>query len=131
MSKRWLMPITTRRTPDKDLTIFECDGDLSFVEIVQVMKRFIRGSIAPPTNKILCDIRKGSIAALTMDQVNHIMGLLNDYLLEAKGAKIAMVISQGISFDIVRSLESEEREPKEALNVFHKIDKATDWLESE
>lgn len=128
MLKRWLMPITTRRNPDRDLTIFECNGDLSFVEIVEVMKRFVQGTIAPPTSKILCDIRKGSIAALTIDQINNITGILNDYMEETKATKIAIVISHGISFDIMRSLEPKEREPLDALTIFRHIDKAEEWL---
>ena len=129
MPERQLMPITTRRNPDRDLTIFDCEGDLSFVEIAEVMKRFVRGTIALPTKNILCDLRYGSIASLTIDQINHIVGLLDDYMGEAKGTKIALVVSQGINFDIVRSLEPKEREPLEALTIFRKIDEATDWFE--
>ncbi len=125
------MPITTHRNPARNLTTFECDGNLSFIEIVAVINRFFQGTITPPTKKIQWDMRNASIASLTVDHVYHIANLMNDYQAEAKGTKTAIVVSEDISFDIAINLETETKEALKNLIVFRKIAEATEWLEIE
>lgn len=122
------MPITTHRNPARDLTTFKCNGDLSFSEIVAVIERFFQGAIAPPTNKILWDMRTASIDTLTKDHVYRIANLVNGYKAEAKGTKIAVVISKDISFDIVKKFKAESQETLTEIIVFRKIGEATEWL---
>ncbi len=125
------MPITTHRNPARDLTTFKCNGDLSFSEIVAVIERFFQGTVAPPTNKILWDMRTASIDTLTKDHVYRIANLVNGYKAEAKGTKIAVVISKDINFDIVKKFKAESKETLKDIIVFRKIDEATGWLEKE
>jgi len=122
------MPITALRNTARDLTTFECDGDLSFIEIVAVIKRFYRGTIAPRTKKIIWDMRNASIASLTVDHVYHIASLFNEYETEVEATKNAVVVSQGASFDIAKSMEAETKEVSRNLMVFREINKAIEWL---
>lgn len=125
------MPINTRRNPARDLTTFECDGDLSFVEIVAVIERFIQGTVAPPTNNILWDIRTASIDNLSADHVSHIANLANSYKAEAKETKIAIVISDKFNSDIAKNFKAKAKDALENLIVFRKMGEATEWLEKE
>lgn len=125
------MPINTRRNPARDLTTFECDGDLSFVEIVAVIERFIQGTVAPPTNKILWDIRTASIDNLTVDHVSHIANLVNSYKAEAKETKIAIVISDKFNSNIAKNFKAKAKHALKNIFVFRKMDAATDWLKKE
>ena len=125
------MPITTYRNPNRDVTTFKCNGDLSFTEIVAVIERYFQGAIAPPTNNILWDMRTASIDTLTKDHIYRIANLVNRYKAEAKGTKIAVVVSKDISFDIVKKFKAESKETLKDTIVFRKIDKATEWLEKE
>lgn len=125
------MPITALRNTAKDLTTFECDGDLSFTEIVAVIKRFYRGTIAPRTKKTLWDMRNASIASLTVDHVYHIASLFNEYETDVKATKNAVVVSQGDSFDIVKNMEAETKDAPSVFMVFRKMDEATEWLKKE
>lgn len=123
------MPITTRRNPDRDLTTFKCDGELSFVEIVAVIERFFQGTIAPPTNKILWDIRTASIDNLTANNVVHIADLVNGFRAEAEDTKIAVVISNTFSPDVANKYKARSKEDIEYFIVFRKIDEAIKWLD--
>ena len=123
------MPITTRRNPDRDLTTFKCDGELSFVEIVAVIERFFQGTIAPPTNKILWDIRTASIDNLTADNVAHIADLVSSFRTEAEDTKIAVVISNTFSSDIAKKYKARSNDGIENLIVFRKIFEAIEWLD--
>ena len=125
------MPINTRRNPARDLTTFECDGDLSFVEIVAVIERFIQGTVAPPTNKILWDIRTASIDNLTVDHVSHIANLVNSYKAEAKETKIAIVISDKFNSNIAKNFKAKAKHALKNIIVFRKMDEATEWLKKE
>jgi len=125
------MPINTRRNPTRDLTTFECDGDLSFVEIVAVIERFIQGTVAPPTNKILWDIRTASIDNLTVDHVSHIANLVNSYKAEAKETKIAIVISDKFNSNIAKNFKAKAKHALKNITIFRKMDEATDWLKKE
>jgi len=125
------MPITTHRNPTKDLTTFNCNGDLSFTEIVAVIERYIQAAIAPPTNKILWDIRTASIDTLTKDHVFHIANLVNDYIAKAKTTKIAVVVSIDINFDMMKKIQTESKETLKNIFVFRKIDEATEWFDKE
>ena len=125
------MPITTHRNPTKDLTTFNCNGDLSFTEIVAVIERYIQAAIAPPTNKILWDIRTASIDTLTKDHVCHIANLVNDYIAKAKTTKIAVVVSIDINFDMMKKIQTESKETLKNIFVFRKIDEATEWFDKE
>ena len=125
------MPINTRRNPARDLTSFECDGDLSFVEIVAVIERFIQGTVAPPTNKILWDIRTASIDNLTEDHVSHIANLVNSYKAEAKETKIAIVISDKFISNIAKNFKAKAKHAMKNIIVFRKMDEATEWLKKE
>lgn len=123
------MFITTHRNPVRDLTTFECDGDLSFVEIVAVIERFIQGTVAPPTNNILWDMRAASADTLTANHAYHIANLVNGYVAEAKGTKIAVVVSKNIGFDIAKKFKEKAKDALKTLKVFRKIDEALKWLE--
>lgn len=125
------MPINTRRNQAIDLTTFECDGNLSFVEIVAVIERFIIGTVAPPTNRILWDIRTASIDNLTVDHVSHIANLVNSYKSEAKETKIAIVISDKFNSDIAKNFKAKAKHALKNIVVFRKMDAATDWLKKE
>jgi len=125
------MPITTHRNQVKDLTTFKCNGDLSFVEIVAVIERFFQGTVAPPTNNILWDIRTASIDNLTVDHVSHIANLVNGYRAETKDTKIAVVISNNFNSDIAKKYKAKSKDALNYLIVFRKIDAATKWLEKE
>ncbi|MBW2610872.1 MAG: hypothetical protein JRE12_00715 [Deltaproteobacteria bacterium] len=125
------MPITTRRNPARDITTFECDGDLSFVEIVAVIERFIQGTVAPPTTKLLWDIRTASIDNLSEDHVSHIANLVINYRAGAKDTKIAILISEKFNSDIAKKFKAKAKDVLENLIVFRKIDEATKWLKKD
>lgn len=125
------MPITTHRNPNKDVTTFKCNGDLSFTEIVAVIERYFQATIAPPTNKILWDMRTSSIDTLTKDHIYHIANHVNDYRAEAKGTRVAVVISKEINFDIMKKFKAESKEALKDIIVFRKFDEATEWLDKE
>lgn len=125
------MPITAHRKPDRDLSIFECDGSLSFNEIVAVIERFFQGTVAPPTNKILWDIRSASIDMLTADHVSRLANLVNGYRTQTKNTKIAVVISGNIRFDIVKKFREKTKDALVSLRVFRKNEEAAEWLEKD
>ena len=125
------MPITTHRNPTKDLTTFKCNGDLSFTEIVAVIERYFQAAIAPPTSKILWDLRTASIDTLTKDHVYRIANLVNDYKAKAKGTKISVVVSKEINFEMVKRFKTESKKTLKNIIVFRKIDEATEWIEKE
>jgi len=125
------MPITTQRKIAIDLTTFECDGNLSLNEIVAVIERYFQEAVAPRTNKIIWDMRTASIDLLTVDHVNRIANLVNIYRAEAKGTKIAVVVSKNINFDYAKKFRAKAQESLINLILFRKIDEATEWLEKE
>lgn len=122
------MPITTHRNTARDLTTFECIGSLSFNEIVAVIERFFQGTIAPTTNKIIWDMRTASIDSLTVEHVKRISNLVNGYITNTQSTKIAVVISENISFDIVKKFRAESKDVLNNLVVFRKIGEATKWF---
>jgi len=122
------MPITTHRNPSRNLTTFKCDGRLSFNEIVAVTERFFQGSVAPPTKKILWDMRTASVATLTVDHANRIAALVNGYEAKDKGINIAVVISKDIDFDIAKNFREKATDALKIIKVFRKIEEAIEWL---
>ena len=125
------MPITTHRKPDRDLSIFVCEGSLSLNEIIAVIERFFQGTVAPPTNKILWDIRIASIDNLTADHVSQIADLVGGYRSEVKDTKIAVVVSEKLNTDIAKNFKAKSKDALKHLMVFRKIDEATKWLEKD
>lgn len=123
------MPITTHRNASRDLTIFTCKGDLSFVEIVEVIKRFYEGTIAPPTKNVLWDARDARVASLTPIQVTRISELSVEYSKLREGGKTALVAPQDVVFDTARIFEAETMDAKWDVTVFRNINEAMVWIE--
>jgi len=123
------MPITTHREASRDLTIFTCKGDLSFVEIVEVIKRFYEGIIAPLTKNVLCDARDASVASLTTYQLTIVSEMSVKYSKLREGGKTALVAPQDIIFDTAKIFEAETMDAKWDIAVFRDIDEAMSWLE--
>jgi hypothetical protein len=124
------MPITTHRNPSRNLTTFKCDGGLSFNEIVAVIERFFRGSVAPPTNKIIWDMQNVSVATLTADHIYHIANLVSGYTAKDKNTNIAVVISKDIDFEIAKKFREKATDALKIIKVFRKIEEAIEWLEN-
>jgi len=76
-------------------------------------------------------MRTSSIDTLTKDHVYRIANLVNGYKAEAKGTKIAVVVSKEINFDIMKKFKAESKEALKDIIVFRKVDEATEWLEKE
>jgi len=111
------------------MTVFTCRGDLSLSEIEVVMKRFYEGIVAPPTKKVLCDLRKASIGSLSSDQLNHIVNLSLENEGVMKGGKTAVVAPDDIDFGLARSFEMQAAGEQRDLMVFRTYEEAMDWIE--
>jgi hypothetical protein len=123
------MPITTHREPSRDLTVFTCEGDLSYIEIVEVIKRFYEGTIAPRTKNVLWDARTANVASLTKYQLTLLSDMAVKYSILREGGKTVLVAAIDIIFDTARTFEAETMDAKWDITVFRDIDKAMKWLE--
>jgi hypothetical protein len=123
------MPITTHRKPSRDLTAFTCKGDLSFYEIQAVMERFYKGTIAPPTKKVLWDMRNASAASLTAEQISHLanFSLENEDVRES--GKTAVLVPKDIDFGLARTFQAQTISDQRELMIFREKDEAMEWLE--
>ena len=123
------MPITTHRELSRDLTVFTCEGDLSYIEIVEVIKRFYEGTIAPRTKNVLWDARTANVASLTKYQLTLVSDMAVKYSILREGGKTALVAAIDIVFDTARTFEAETMDAKWDITVFRDIDEAMEWLE--
>jgi hypothetical protein len=123
------MPITTHRESSRDLTVFTCEGDLSYIEIVEVIKRFYEGTIAPRTKNVLWDARTANVASLTKYQLTLVSDMAVKYSILREGGKTAIVAAIDIVFDTARTFEAETMDAKWEITVFRDIDEAMEWLE--
>ena len=64
------MPITRDFDPSKKVTIFKCEGDLTFAEIAGSIKGFYGEIDHPITKKLVWDLGNASIWSLTKEWMN-------------------------------------------------------------
>lgn len=76
-------------------------------------------------------MRTASIDTLTVDHAYRIAKLINGYKTEAEGTKTVVVVSDKISFDIVKKFRAESKETLKDIIVLRKIDEAMEWLEKD
>ena len=123
------MTITTHRETSRHLTIFTCKGNLSYTEIIEAMKRFYKGIVAPPTKKVLWDISSASVSSITAAQVTKIADLSIENEDVMTGGKTAVVAPEDVDFGLARSFAAQTIGERRDFMVFRTNDEAAEWLE--
>lgn len=123
------MPITKNFDPSKNLTIFKCEGDLTFAEIAGSIKGFYGEIDHPITKKLVWDLRNASIWSLSMEELKSIaeLSVQNERLM--KGGKTAVIAPKDIDFGLARVYQAHTVGTARELMVFRTLEVAEEWLE--
>lgn len=122
------MPVH-RKKVNESLTIFSGEGEVSFAEVMAALESFYS---AEPTLNIIWDLRQGTAAKMSYDELMEIVGYLAKISGARRGGKSALVSPLDVDYGIFRMLDTlaEVEEFQFFIQVFRDYDEAIKWLES-
>ena len=121
------MPITTTIDPEKQLAIHRVEGNATFDEAMEAIKKYYSGKTTP---NLLWDFSAGSLVKLSPDQIT----LLAEYIQRVSGGRItgktAGLVSHDVDFGLARVFETlfESSSYKPLIRIFRNSDDAMRWL---
>ena len=126
------MPIISKASRSKQLSILTATGEIFSNEIVEAVKSFY---IKQPSNNVLWDFRYVELEALfSSGELENIVNCFNKLNWKFKRvAKTAIVASTDLWFSLARmhATVAEIKNLSHKIQVFRFMDEAIDWLGSE
>jgi len=124
------MAITSNTDPSKDLTTLTATGNITFEDIIEVVKTF---KDDPPAKNILWDYSEAypvdPFDATDMDKIAA-LAKTNLNLREQPDGKTAFAATSDFIFGLVRMYTTylELQGPSHHIQVFRSLDEAHEWL---
>jgi len=119
--------ITSSLEAGKDLTVVTVVGDVDAGQVLSQIITFLTGE---PTRLVLWDIRAGSLAGISREDLQMIVKRGAPYSDRRRGGRTAVICSKEVDIGLSRMFAifaSLEHIPFE-MNVFRDIGKAREWL---
>ncbi|MFC1489074.1 hypothetical protein ACFL6B_04410 [Thermodesulfobacteriota bacterium] len=91
------MPVKTKADHDKQLTI-----NTSFQEGMEVFKKFYEN----PTQNVLWDFRKASLARISSEQIQAILDYIKPHAGKRIGGKTAVLVSKDFEYGMSRMIQT-------------------------
>jgi len=121
------MTVEFRVDKKNNLLVRKIGGEVSVAEVMEDLQNALRHPDYKVGMKSLTDLRD-YIPTITSSEIREIA----DYLLadaEArKGMSAAIVVSQKVSYGLMRMLQELSENPEFSISVFYDIDEAKQWL---
>jgi hypothetical protein len=125
------MPIKKHKDLFIDLTIFTCEGQILFQDIIDAMKRFYDGIDGPPTTMVLWDLSQASTGNLSVEELDDIARFRIENKAQMGIGKTAIVASTDLDFGMVRMFQAKSTGTPRSLMVFRTLDEARQWIKKE
>jgi len=121
------MPVTTNADHDKQLTIHTVTGEPSFEEGMAAFKQFWEGK---PTQNVLWDFRKASLARLSSEETEAMINYIQQHAEKRSGGKTAILVSKDLEYGISRMARTfaELKNIPFEMEIFRSIEEAIQWL---
>jgi len=121
------MTVEFRVDKKNNLLVRKIGGEVSVAEVMEDLQNALRHPDYKVGMKSLTDLRD-YVPTITSSEIREIA----DYLLadaEArKGMSAAIVVSQKVSYGLMRMLQELSENPEFSISVFYDIDEAKQWL---
>jgi len=121
--------ITRTVEPDTYLTVFTVTDETDAVQVLTAIMAFL---LEAPTQRVLWDIRSGSLTALSSHDLHLIVQRAGPFTLVRSGGRTAIVCSREVDFGLCRMFQAfveEDRLPFE-IRVTRDVVEARRWLET-
>ena len=121
------MPVKTKVDHDKQLTIHTVTGEPSFQEGMATFKKFYEGN---PTQNVLWDFRKASLARISSKQTEAIIDYIKHHAEKRVGGKTAILVSRDLEYGMSRMVQALTKIKDIPLKteIFRSIEEAIQWL---
>lgn len=121
------MPIITTVNEDRQLTINIVAGEVTFDELMTVIKGFWEKS---PTPNLLWDFREGALAGVGQKEIDIITNYIS---IRGKPGKSAFVASGDLDYGVSRmiSTHGQMKNSPRTSNTFRSMSEAIKWLDSD
>ena len=124
------MPITTTVDHHRELTIHTGTGEVSFEELMTVLRKFWDGQ---PTKNVLWDGRTGETPNLSTDDIERMVDYVVPKAENRLVGKTALVVPRDLEYGLSRAANilHEIAQLPYQIGVFRSIEEAYQWLDEE
>jgi hypothetical protein len=112
---------------DTNLTVFSVVGDADASQVLTQIVTFLREA---PTQEVLWDIRRGTLTALSAQDLRRIVQRAGPLTQVRSGGRTAIVCSREVDFGLCRMFQTfaEQAEVPFEIHVARDIEVARRWL---
>ena len=121
------MPVEFRVDKKNNLLVRRISGEVSVSEIIEYLEKGLRHPDYEVGMKSLTDLRD-YVPTITSSEIREIAEYLLSDAEARKGMAAALVVSQKVSYGLMRMLQELSENPEFSISVFYDMDEAKKWL---